>query len=723
MAQSITLAVNGMTCASCVARAERVLRAQTGVQAASVNLALQNAHVVFDDPATDEALAQALTRAGYAATTAPQTVSTPKHDSRPIWRKALFAMALTLPVFAVEMGGHLWPALHHLRQDYMNDLALAYVEMALIGAVLAGPGRGFFTKGLPALVRGAPDMNALVAVGAGAAYLFSAFVTVSGAGGTIFFETAGVAVTLILFGRALEMRAKGAAGEAIARLVALQPLTALRVQGDQTAEVPIAGLVVGDLIRIRAGERIAADGIVVNGQSSIDTAMLTGEAMPMAVGVGDAVAGGCVNGAGSLTLRVTATGAGSVLARITQMVGAAQAVKLPVQDLVDRVALWFVPIVMAASAATFAIWWGVGQGVAAALIHAVAVLIIACPCAMGLAVPVSILVGTGRGAQLGVLFRGGAALQRLANVDVIGFDKTGTLTVGAPQVVDHLGDDAALALAAGVEAQSTHPLAHAILGFARARGISPAQITDMQVLAGRGAIGQAAGGAVQVGSAALMGDLAQPWADFAARAGLQGRGVIFVAQDGKVIGAYAVEDALKPGAAQHIDALRDLGLRLVMLTGDSSSVAQRVANVLKIVEVQAHLLPENKASAVAALGPNSAFVGDGINDAPALAQASVGIAMGTGTDVAIEAGDVVLMKGDLAAVARAILLSRAVMRNIRQNLFWAFVYNVALIPVAMGALVPFGGPSLSPMLGALAMAASSIFVIGNALRLRRFFAL
>jgi Cu+-exporting ATPase len=721
MTQTITLAVDGMTCASCVSRSERVLRAQAGVVAASVNLATQRAHVSFDDPADAGALAAALTRAGYAAAVVQgQVTALPTHAAGRLWRKTALAGALTLPVFVVEMGAHLWPALHHLRMGAISDTALARVEMALIGLVLAWPGRTFFTKGVPALLRAAPDMNALVAMGAGAAYAYSAVATFAQTGGAIYYEAAGVTVTLILLGRALEARAKGAAGAAIARLIDLQPQTALRMGSVGNVEVPIAALAAGDVILVRAGERLPADGVVLEGVSSIDTAMLTGEAMPVSASIGDRVVGGCINGAGALQVQITAAGAASTLARITQMVSDAQASKLPVQDMVDGVTRWFVPTIMALAALTLAVWLLAGAGLGAALIHSVAVLIIACPCAMGLAVPVSILVGTGRGAQMGALFRGGAGLQKLARVQTVAFDKTGTLTLGRPRIVGALNLGGALAIAAGIEAQSTHPLARAILDYAQGEAVAPAPVRDVQLVVGKGAKAQLTGGEVWVGSAKLMPPLPPEFAAFAARAETAGQGLIFVAQGAQVIGAFAAEDSVKPNAAAAIAHLQSMGLHCVMLTGDSPGVAARIGALLGITDIRASLLPQDKAEEIAGLGPNTAFVGDGINDAPALARADVGIAMGTGTDVAIEAGDVVLMGGDLEGIARAIGLSRAVMRNISQNLIWAFGYNAALVPVAMGALVPFGGPALSPMLGALAMAASSIFVLANALRLRQF---
>ncbi len=721
MRETITLAIDGMTCASCVARSERVLRAQAGVVAASVNLATQTAQVIYDLPAAPDTLAAALTRAGYDSRALPRDqVRIANHDMRDAWRKTALAGALTLPVFVLEMGPHIWPALHHILKGLIADSRLAALEMLLIGVVLAWPGRGFFTKGIPALLRAAPDMNALVAMGAGAAFGYSSFVTLTQANGAIYFEAAGVTVTLILLGRALEARAKGAAGQAIARLIDLQPQTALRIEGGASVLVPTSALAVGDTILLRAGDRLAADGVVVEGTSGLDTAMLTGEAMPVAVGIGDKVTGGCINGAGALKVRITGVGAGSTLAQITAMVSDAQASKLPVQDLVDGVTRWFVPVVMGLAVLTFAAWIIAGAGIGAAMIHAVSVLIIACPCAMGLAVPVSILVGTGRGAQMGALFRGGAGLQKLAEVQTVAFDKTGTLTEGRPRVVDSLDRGGALDLAAGVEAHSNHPLARAILEFAQEKGAISAEVTNLQTIAGMGANAHTPQGAVSLGSAQMMGDLPADFAQFEVKAGAAGQGLIFVALNGRVIGAFAVEDSIKPHAAAAIASLQRLGLRTVMLTGDSLPVAQRVGAELGLDDIRAGLLPQDKAAAIDVLPKPIAFVGDGINDAPALARADVGVSMGTGTDVAIEAGDVVLVSGDLRGVARAIGLSRAVMRNIRQNLIWAFGYNALLIPVAMGAMVPFGGPALSPMLGAGAMAASSVFVLANALRLRRF---
>lgn len=718
--KQITLSLDGMSCASCVLRAERVLTGIAGVSHASVNLATRAAVVAFDPPAKVDVMIHALTRAGYPASlnkSAPEPA---------IWPRAVIAAVLTLPVFILEMGGHLIPALHHWRMGVVADQTWGIVQLILITAVSFGPGWVFFAKGLPALFRASPDMNALVALGAGAAWVYSTLVVLLPhliPDPALYFEAAGVTVTLILMGRSLEARARGVAGQAIARLIALQPTSARKKVAGDWVDVPLAQLVLGDEIQIRPGERLPADGRILAGHSTIDAAMLTGEPVPVEVTAGDFVTGGTVNGAGVLSVQITALGAESVLARITRMVESAQAAKLPVQEMVDQVTRWFVPAVMVLAAIAFVIWLPQGAG----LVHGMAVLIIACPCAMGLAVPVSILVGTGRAAELGVLFRGGDAIQLLSGVQIVAFDKTGTLTMGRPVVQAMLdaskdSDTSALAIALGIEQGSEHPLAAAVLAYAadQTPPVLAAPVTDITAVAGQGARAMLGADRVAVGSARMMGDLPQAIADFADHAESLGQGLLFISRNDTVIGVMSVVDPIKPSAAPTIAALNKLGLTAAMVTGDALAPAQMVADQLGIVDLYAAILPEGKAATIADMGGDVAFVGDGINDAPALAEADVGIAMGTGSDIAIEAGDVVLMTGDPMAAVQAIAISRAVMRNIKQNLIWAFAYNAALIPVAMGALVPFGGPSLSPMLGAAAMAASSIFVLGNALRLRRF---
>ncbi len=713
--ETVTLSVDGMTCASCTGRVERVLKAQPGVASAVANLATRRAQVTVWDHADPAALAAAVTRAGFAASPLEEArPADPAAEERRLWRDAAIAAALTLPVFVTEMGGHLVPAFHHWLHGAFGQWNLWLMQFLLTTAVLAGPGRRFFAKGLPALGRGAPDMNALVAVGTLAAWGFSTLVLfapglIPAESRSVWFEAAAVIVVLILLGRALEARARGRAGAAIARLVGLQPRTA---RLDSGQEVPVASLLPGMRIALRPGERVPVDGVVAEGTSTVDESMLTGEPVPVAKTADSPVTAGTVNGTGALVVTVQAVGAATTLARIVALVEEAQGSKLPVQAMVDRVTLWFVPAVMAVAALTVAVWLMATGDVARALVSGVAVLIIACPCAMGLAVPVSILVGTGRAAELGVLFRRGDALQALAGVRVAGFDKTGTLTEGRPKVVAVHGPTWVLPMAAAVERGSEHPLAAAVLAAAD----TVPEAADFKARPGYGAEATVQGARVAVGAARMFDSIPEALETRAAEAAARGESLLFVARDGAVEGLIVVADQVKPGAAEAVAQLAALGVEVAMISGDTPAAAGAVAAGLGIPRVHGGILPEGKLDIVRQM--QGAFVGDGINDAPALAAATVGIAMGTGTDVAIEAGDVVLMRGDPRGVATAIRLSRAVMRNIRQNLGWAFGYNVALIPVAAGALVPFGGPQISPMLGAGAMALSSVFVLMNALRLK-----
>jgi P-type Cu+ transporter len=739
-AETLMLDVEEMTCASCVARVERVLTAQPGVLAATVNLANGTAQVRML-PATGRAgaLAQALGDAGYPAH--PRDTGTPAPDTRAaeadgLRRNLIVAAALTLPVFVLEMGGHLIPAFHHWLHGTFGTLPIWTLQFLLTTAVLAGPGRVFFRRGIPALLKAQPDMNSLVAIGTAAAWGFSTVATFAPAAlpdgaRAVYFEAAAVIVTLILLGRWLEARAKGRTGQAIRRLMALAPRTARVDRPGGPVDLPIDQIAVGDVIHLRPGERVAVDGAVTDGESHIDESMITGEPMPVARRAGDPVTGGTVNGTGALRYRATHVGADTVLAQIIRMVEEAQGARLPIQDVVNRVTLWFVPAVLAVAVLTVAVWaaFGPAPALTHALVAGVAVLIIACPCAMGLAVPTSIMVGTGRAAELGVLFRRGAALQALQGVQIVALDKTGTVTAGHPELTDITvttgTEDAALRLAAAVEGASEHPIARAVLRAATARGLDLPQATDFASVTGHGVRATVEGQTVLVGTARFLRDqgidpaalepTATQWAT-------QGRTPLYLAADGRALAALAVSDPVKPGSRAAIAALRAMGLRVVMMTGDAQGTAQAVAAEVGIDEVRAELLPDGKLAAIRALradGAKLAFVGDGINDAPALAAADTGIAIGTGTDVAIASADVVLMRGDLGGVVNAIDLSRRTMGNIRQNLIWAFGYNAALIPVAAGVLYPVNGMQLSPMLAAGAMALSSVFVVSNALRLRR----
>lgn len=724
------LGIAGMSCAACSGRIARVLNARPDIAAAQVDLTAGEAQVTHAEGLTPAALARIVTDLGYPARVADDVSTAGPVDEAPALRRAfLTAALLTLPVFVTEMGGHLVPAFHHWLHGMVPQRALWLAQMVLTLAVLAGPGRRFFATGLAALRRGAPEMNSLVALGAGAAFLFSTAVVlapglVPPASQQVWFEAAAVIVTLILLGRWLEARAKGQAGAAIRALVALVPDRATVLRDGRPVTLPVADLVPGDLIRLAPGERVALDGVLTEGRGAIDESMLTGEPLPVDKAPGDAVTGGTVNGASALTYRVMATGADTVLSRIVALVRGAQAARLPVQDLVDRVTRVFVPGVMVLAGATFLLWLTFGPDLAHAVVAAVSVLIIACPCAMGLAVPVSIMVGSGRAARLGILFRRGEALQALSQARVVAFDKTGTLTQGRPRVTaihsPHLDPSTLLRLAAAAEARSEHPLAHAILE--RAAGIDLPAAQEVVARPGQGLSARVEGQALLIGNLrALEAAGIAVDADLAARAqddAAQGATAVHVALDGRHVAALALSDPARPEAAPAIAALRAMGIDCVMLSGDQPATARAVGAGLGLTDSRGGLSPEDKLTAIRAMGAQSVFVGDGINDAPALAAAGTGIAIGTGTDIAIESADAVLMSGDPQGVARAIRLSRAVMRTIRQNLFWAFAYNVALIPVAMGALVPFGGPALSPMLGAGAMALSSVFVVANALRLR-----
>ncbi len=738
----VDLEIEGMTCASCVARVERALKSVPGVTGATVNLATERAQVIGQaDPA---ALMRAISDAGYdarlaiaASSASAETTARKAAEEGRLQRDLLIAAALTLPVFVLEMGSHLFMWVH---MAVMNSIGMQnswYLQFVLTTAVLLGPGLRFFDKGVPALVRLAPDMNSLVAVGTSAAYGYSLVATFAPAllpAGTVnvYYEAAAVIVTLILLGRTLEARAKGRTSEAIKRLVGLQARTARVVRDGVALDLPIAEVRLGDHVDVRPGERVPVDGTVMQGTSWIDESMISGEPLPVEKSAGSAVTGGTVNQTGAFAFRATAVGEATMLAQIIRMVEAAQGGKLPIQALVDRVTMWFVPAVMALATLTFAVWliFGPDPALTFGLVNAVAVLIIACPCAMGLATPTSIMVGTGRGAELGVLFRKGEALQALQTVTVVAFDKTGTLTEGKPRLTDlHLTPGfhraPVLAAIAAVEAKSEHPIARAIVAAAAEEGLVLPEVTSFASLTGFGVKASAGGLQVEVGADRYMTQLGLDVAVFAgvaARLADEGKSPLYAAMDGKLAAILAVADPIKETTPQAIRALHALGLKTAMITGDNARTAQAIARQLGIDEVVAEVLPDGKVAAVKrlkAIGP-LAYVGDGINDAPALAEADVGIAVGTGTDIAIEAADVVLMSGRLTAVSDAIALSKATMRNIRQNLFWAFAYNAALIPVAAGVLWPAFGLLLSPAFAAGAMALSSVFVLGNALRLRRY---
>ncbi len=742
---TIELSVTGMTCASCVGRVEKALKAVPGVSSASVNLATERASITAAGGVPASALIQAVAKAGYEAkplaAEASDTDAVAERQAaelKSLKRALTVATIFALPVFILEMGAHIVPAFHHVIAETIGTQNSWYLQFVLASIVLFGPGLRFFKKGIPALLRGAPDMNSLVAVGTSAAYAYSVVATFAAGllpAGTVnvYYEAAAVIVALILLGRYMEARAKGNTSEAIKRLLGLQAKTARVVRNGTTLELAIEEVVAGDLIEVRPGERIPVDGEVVEGNSYIDESMISGEPVPVEKQPGSEVVGGTVNQNGALTFRATKVGGDTLLAQIIRMVEQAQGSKLPIQALVDRITMWFVPAVMAAAVLTFIIWltFGPEPALTFALVNAVAVLIIACPCAMGLATPTSIMVGTGRAAQMGVLFRKGEALQSLKDAQVVAVDKTGTLTKGRPELTDLIvaaGFERAAVLGkvATVEAKSEHPIAQAIVDAARAENIALGTISQFESITGFGVSARVDGDLVEIGADRFMRELGlsvEAFGSDAARLGDEGKTPLYAAVNGKLAAMIAVADPIKETTAAAIRALHDLGLKVAMITGDNRRTGEAIARQLGIDEVVAEVLPDGKVAAVQRLkqqyGP-IAYVGDGINDAPALAEADVGLAIGTGTDIAIEAADVVLMSGDLGGVPNAIALSKATIRNIKQNLFWAFAYNVALIPVAAGLLYPVNGSLLSPVFAAGAMALSSVFVLSNALRLRRF---
>jgi Cu+-exporting ATPase len=655
------------------------------------------------------------------------------------WRFRV-GLALTLPVFALAMG-EMIPG-NPLSQSFPPHL-LVWIQLVLATPVVLWGGATFFKRGWASVRSGHLNMFTLIALGTGVAWAYSVVATVvpkifpvsfRGTHGevAVYFEAAAVIVTLVLLGQVLELRARSRTGAAIRALLGLAPKTARRIADDGSErDVALDDVQPGDRIRVRPGEKIPVDGVVLDGSSTVDESMLTGEPLPVAKREGDPVTGATVNGTGSLTMRADRVGSQTVLAQIVRMVSEAQRSRAPIQRLADSVAAWFVPAVIGAALLTFVLWAWLGPQprLAHAMINAVAVLIIACPCALGLATPMSIMVATGRGATAGVLFKNAEAIEVLRDVDTLVCDKTGTLTEGKPRLTEvepTAGGDAGeiLRLAASLERSSEHPLAAAIVDAARERGISLADATAFDSRTGRGVTGDVEGHRLALGNRRLLDDLhidVAPLEEQAAAHRAAGQTAMFVAVDGHLAALLTVADPIKPSTAEAVRRLHDDGLHLVMLTGDNQHTAHAVAESLGIDEVIADVLPDRKAEVVKELqgrGRIVAMAGDGINDAPALAQAHVGIAMGTGTDVAMESAGVTLVRGDLRGIARARELSRATMRNIRQNLFFAFFYNALGIPLAAGALYPFFGLLLNPMIAAAAMSLSSVSVITNALRLR-----
>jgi Cu+-exporting ATPase len=772
--ERVTIQVSGMTCAACQSRVQKALADAPGVLDASVNLMTAEASVTYDAAASSpDALLARIRDTGYGASLSraggdalAEQDAARVREFEDLRRKAIVALAAgvvamvaSMPLMAshahLGLGGPADPFMRWSMRVFDPVLsrtlpwlyaiptrALSFGLLALTTAVMAWAGRHFYTRAWAAFRHHTADMNTLVAVGTGAAYVLSVgatlvpgFFIARGVPPDVYYEAVVLIIALILVGNMLEARAKRQTSAALRRLMQLQPKSARVVRMGAEIDVPIEDVHPGDVVVVRPGERIPVDGELVSGASAVDESMLTGEPLPVAKRPGDSVVGATVNGTGGFRYRATAVGADSVLARIVKLMREAQGSRAPIQKLADRISGIFVPVVLSISIATFVVWFVAADGAPAvrALVAAVAVLVIACPCAMGLAVPTAVMVATGKGAELGVLIKGGEALERAHAIDTVVLDKTGTITAGKPAVTDvflapgtPLEEPRLLALVAAVERASEHPLAAAVAAHAAARGAGSLAAVSFESVTGRGARGEVAGHRVLVGNQAFLTESGVETGPLEARAGelaSRGRTTVFAAVDGALAAILGVADPIRPTSRDAVARLRRMGLEVVMLTGDARGTAEAVAREAGVERVVAGVLPEGKLAEIERLqgeGKVVAMVGDGINDAPALARADVGIAMGSGTDVAVDAADVTLMRPDLRAVADAIALSRRTMRTMRQNLFWAFAYNVVGIPIAAGVLYPAAGLLLSPVLASAAMAGSSVSVVTNSLGLRRF---
>ncbi len=740
--------ISGMHCASCSTRIEKVLRGTDGVVSAEVNLATEKAAVQYDSSIIHaRRIREAIEGLGFNARQSGATtdeysrkrLETIRQLAR--MKKNLFvSLGFAALLFYVAMGEMLGFPLPEAIHPSSRPFAFGFVQFCLVLPIMY-LGRQFYLAGIPALLRKSPNMDSLIAVGTGAAFIYSTWGLVEIALGVnvhqrvmdLYFESAGVLIALVSLGKYFESRSKYHTSDAISQLVDLTPDRATLLDGGEQREVATDEIEVDDILLIRPGERLPVDGVVLQGESALDESMLTGESLPVEKQKDSLVYGGTLNQTGVLQVRASQTGADTVLSRIIRMVQEAQGSKAPIAALADRISLYFVPIVMSIALVTGLAWYFIGDvEFSLALRFFIAVLVIACPCAMGLATPTSIMVGTGRGAQLGVLIKNGEALQRAETVETVIFDKTGTLTSGKPAVTDYVPLENVqdgleiISLAASAEQSSEHPLAEAIVGYAKTQGAELVQPESFTMLSGAGISARVSGHDVLVGNERILKAhhiLIPEKIRTEQTYSSAGKTLLYIAVDKKLSGLIAIADQLKAEAPQCVSRLKKMKLEVVMLTGDHPVTAEAIARQAGIEEVIAQVLPDEKRRRVEEFqdrGRRVAMVGDGINDAPALAQADIGIAMGTGTDIAIESGDIVIMKSNLDGVITALALSRAVMRNIRQNLFWAFAYNVVGIPVAAGLLYIFGGPTLNPMIAGAAMALSSVSVVGNALRLRFF---
>ncbi len=742
--RSTVLAIDGMTCASCSAAVERALKKQAGVSSVSVNLATNKATLVYD-PAQVKlgTLKAAVEKAGYGAR---EIIEGQKQDAEAQRREAelktmtnrlILASVFAIPLLYIAMG-HMFPSLNVPMPEFMDHHKYPFV-FTMVQLILTLPimvaGRKFFTVGFKTLSKFSPNMDSLVAIGTGAAFIYGVYNTIwiylgrNELTDSLYFESAGVVITLILLGKWLETRSKGKTSQAIKKLMGLAPQNAHQVVGDQIVEILVDEVVVGDVLLVKPGERIPVDGLIIGGSSAVDESMLTGESLPIDKTVGDKVTGGSLNKNGTLTFRATAVGQDTALARIIKLVEDAQGQKAPIAQLADVISAYFVPTVMVIAVVAALFWFTQGKSFDYILNVFVTVLVIACPCALGLATPTAIMVGTGRGAQLGILFKGGEALEQAHKTTAIIFDKTGTLTQGKPSLTDFSpykkDENDLLQILASAESASEHPLALAILEAAKAKGLSLTNPSSFTAVSGKGLSAVVNGQTVLIGNEAWMRDNHIELPELSALTAFsdQGKTVLLASIDGAYAGLLAIADQLKPDSASTVKQLHKMGLKVAMITGDNRRTANAIAAQAGIDVVMAEVLPQDKGAQVDALkaqGYHVAMVGDGINDAVALTKADTGIAIGTGTDVAIESADVVLMRSQLSDVVTAIALSKATMINIKENLFWAFIYNIIGIPFAAGVFAYFGGPLLNPVFAGAAMALSSVSVVSNALRLRFF---
>ncbi|MCE5235485.1 MAG: heavy metal translocating P-type ATPase [Eubacteriales bacterium] len=739
------LAITGMTCAACAAAIERAVKKLDGAQGVSVNLATNRASVAYDPARLSLSdIKEAISDAGYGAEELVEEIPDADEQRR---EKEIKNMRLRLILAAVFAVPELYIAMSHMisfvslpmpgfMSPHSAPLVFALVQLFLTLPILFSGSR-FFRVGMKSLLKGGPNMDTLIAIGTGSAFLYSLYATVRiGLGdhsfaGSLYFESAAVVITLVMLGKYLEAVSKGRTSDAIKKLMRLAPMTALVMRGGVEHEIPVAEVIVGDIVVVKPGASFPVDGVVSEGISSVDESMLTGESLPVEKRAGDAVTGGSINGEGLLRFTVTQVGRDTVLAKIIKLVEDAQSKKAPIAKLADVVSGYFVPAVMGIALISAIAWALAGKDFDFVLTAFVSVLVIACPCALGLATPTAIMVGTGKGAELGVLIKSGEALETAHHINTVVLDKTGTITEGKPRLAQILplggtGEAELLRLAAAAESGSEHPVARAILEAANARGLELPRVEEFKAVPGRGIDAAVAGKRVLAGNEKLMLernialDGAREKADALAS---RGHTVMYVAVDGALSGLMSAADAVKEGSKRAVERLKSLGIDVVMITGDNKNTAAAIAAEVGITHVLSDVLPQDKAEQVKKLqqeGKKVAMVGDGINDAPALAQADVGLAIGTGTDVAVESADVVLMRGDLNEVPTAIELSRATIRNIKQNLFWAFGYNTLGIPFAAGVFYLFGGPLLNPIFAGAAMALSSVSVVSNALRLKAF---